>query len=49
MTFFFATLAEVWGSGGWEKLWSLKSLLSLLLFIGSFFIPRIVKHYRPEI
>ena len=49
MTFFFATLAEVWGSGQWEKLWGLKSLLSLLLFIGSFFIPRIVKHYRPEI
>ena len=49
MTFFFATLTEVWSSGQWGKLWGWKSLLSLLLFIGSFFIPRIVKHFKPEI
>ena len=49
MTFFFATLAEVWSTGQWEKLWGWKSLLSLALFIGSFFIPKIVKHFKPEI
>ena len=49
MTFFFATLTEVWSNGQWEKLWGWKTLLSLLLFIGSFFIPRIVKHFKPEV
>lgn len=49
MTFFFATLAEVWSSGQWEKLWGWKTLLSLVLFISSFFIPKIVKHFKPEI
>jgi uncharacterized membrane protein YdjX (TVP38/TMEM64 family) len=47
MTFFFATITEVWGSGEWGKLWGWKSLLSLILFIGSFFIPKIVKHFKP--
>lgn len=49
MTFFFATLSEVWSSGQWEKLWGWKSLLSLVLFIGSFFIPKVVKHFKPDI
>ena len=49
MTFFFATITEVWGNGQWEKLWGWKSLLSLILFIGSFFIPKVVKHFKPEI
>ena len=49
MTFFFATLSEVWTTGQWEKLWSWKSLLSLVLFIGSFFIPKAIKHFKPEI
>ena len=49
MTFFFATLTEVWSSGQWEKLWGWKSLLSLVLFIGSFFIPKVVKYFKPEI
>ena len=48
MTFFFATITEVWSNGEWEKLWGWKSLLSLLLFIGSFFIPKVVKHFKPE-
>jgi uncharacterized membrane protein YdjX (TVP38/TMEM64 family) len=48
-TFFFATITEVWSSGQWEKLWSWKSLLSLILFISSFFIPQVVKHFKPEI
>jgi uncharacterized membrane protein YdjX (TVP38/TMEM64 family) len=49
MTFFFATITEVWSNGQWEKLWGWKSLLSLLLFFGSFFIPKVVKHFKPEI
>ena len=49
MTFFFATMAEVWKTGQWERLWGWRSLLSLVLFIGSFFIPKIVKHYKPEV
>jgi len=49
MTFFFATITEVWSTGQWEKLWGWKSLLSLALFIGSFFIPKVVKHFKPEI
>jgi uncharacterized membrane protein YdjX (TVP38/TMEM64 family) len=49
MTFFFATLTEVWSSGQWEMLWGWKSLFSLFLFVGSFFIPKAVKHVRPEI
>jgi uncharacterized membrane protein YdjX (TVP38/TMEM64 family) len=49
MTFFFATLAEVWSSGQWGKLWGWKSFLSLVLFVGSFFIPKAVKYFKPEI
>ena len=49
MTFFFATITEVWSTGQWEKLWGWKSLLSLSLFICSFFIPKVVKHFKPEI
>jgi uncharacterized membrane protein YdjX (TVP38/TMEM64 family) len=48
MTFFFATITEVWSNGEWQKLWGWKSLLSLLLFISSFFIPKVVKHFKPE-
>jgi uncharacterized membrane protein YdjX (TVP38/TMEM64 family) len=49
MTFFFATLTEVWSTGQWDELWGWKSLLSLILFIGSFFIPKAVKYFKPEI
>jgi len=49
MTFFFATITEVWSDGQWEKLWDWKSLFSLILFVASFFIPRVVKHFKPEI
>jgi uncharacterized membrane protein YdjX (TVP38/TMEM64 family) len=49
MTFFFATVAEVWNSGQWSQLWSFKSLLSLILFVSSFFIPKVVKYFKPEI
>ena len=49
MTFFFATITEVWSTGQWEKLWGWKTLLSVILFIGSFLIPKIVKYIKPEI
>lgn len=46
-TFFFATLAEVWGSGQWLDLLGWKSLLALLLFVNSFFIPKIATRLLP--
>jgi uncharacterized membrane protein YdjX (TVP38/TMEM64 family) len=49
MTFFFATIAEVWKTGQWERLWGWKSILSLVLFVSSFFIPKVIKYFRPEI
>jgi uncharacterized membrane protein YdjX (TVP38/TMEM64 family) len=48
LTFFFATLAEVWKSGNWAQLLSGKTLLSLLLFVASFFIPKVVNKLRPQ-
>lgn len=47
MTFFFATLSEVWENGRWEQLLGWKSILSLILFTGSFFIPKIAKKFFP--
>lgn len=47
LTFFFATLAEVWKSGDWWQLLSWKTLLSLALFIASFFIPKVVQRLKP--
>jgi uncharacterized membrane protein YdjX (TVP38/TMEM64 family) len=49
MTFFFATIAEVWKTGQWERLWGWKSILSQVLFVSSFFIPKVIKYFRPEI
>ena len=49
MTFFFATISEVWSNGQWEKLWGWKRLLSLTLFVASFFIPGVVRHFKPDI
>lgn len=49
LTFFFATLAEVWKSGDWWQLLSWKTLFSLALFIASFFIPKVVKKFRPAV
>ena len=43
LTFFFATLGEVWKSGDWMQLFAWKTFLSLGLFITSFFIPKFVK------
>ena len=48
LTFFFATLAEVWRSGDWHRLISWKVLFSLMLFAGSFFIPKVIRKFKPE-
>lgn len=47
MTFFFASLAEVWDSGEWGKLLSWKTGFSVVLFGCSFFIPKIAKRLMP--
>lgn len=48
LTFFFASLAEVWRSGDWWQLLGWKTLLSLTLFVASFFIPKAVQRFRPD-
>ncbi|MEW6595346.1 MAG: TVP38/TMEM64 family protein [Thermodesulfobacteriota bacterium] len=48
LTFFFATLAEVWKSGDWTQLLGWKTLLSLALFVASFFIPKVVRKISPN-
>jgi uncharacterized membrane protein YdjX (TVP38/TMEM64 family) len=48
LTFFFATLAAVWRSGDWWQLLNWQTLLSLALFVASFFIPRAVRKIRPN-
>ncbi|MFC1838413.1 TVP38/TMEM64 family protein [Thermodesulfobacteriota bacterium] len=47
-TFFFGSLKEVWASGDWSQIISLKVFGALSLFIFSFFIPKIVKKIRKE-
>ncbi len=47
LTFFFATLAEVWRSGDWWQLMRWKAFFSLALFVGSFFIPRLIRKIKP--
>ena len=48
LTFFFATLAAVWKSGDWRQLLSWQTLLSLALFVASFFIPKVVRRFQPN-
>ncbi len=45
-TFFIGTLREVWQTGDWAMLLSFRVLLSVALFIFSFFIPMILKKTR---
>ncbi len=45
-TFFIGTLKEIWSSGRWEGLWSWNVLVSIALFIFSFFIPKLLKMAR---
>jgi uncharacterized membrane protein YdjX (TVP38/TMEM64 family) len=47
-TFFVGTLKEVWASGRWEGLISLKVFFSVGLFFLSLFIPKIIKRLRKE-
>jgi uncharacterized membrane protein YdjX (TVP38/TMEM64 family) len=48
-TFFIGTVKEVWVSGRWSDLVSLRVFFSLALFVFSFFIPRIIKKIRGEL
>ena len=48
ITFFVGTVKEVWASGNWEELVSLKVFFSVGLFIFSFFIPKIIKKIKGE-
>lgn len=45
-TFFIGTLKEVWASGDWGQLVSGKVFFSVVLFIFSFFIPKIIKKIK---
>jgi uncharacterized membrane protein YdjX (TVP38/TMEM64 family) len=47
-TFFVGTVRDVWASGDWRGLLSLKVFLSVALFVFSFFIPRIIKKLKGE-
>ncbi len=47
-TFFIGNLKDVWASGNWGELVSLKVFLSVALFVFSFFIPRIIRKFRGE-
>jgi len=46
LTFFVGTLKEVWTSGDWTRLLSIKVLFSIGLFVFSLFIPRMTKVLR---
>ncbi|MBW1782718.1 MAG: TVP38/TMEM64 family protein [Deltaproteobacteria bacterium] len=47
-TFFIGTVKEVWVSGKWQELLSMKVFLSVGLFIFSFLIPKIIKKIKGE-
>lgn len=47
-TFFIGTLKDVWASGNWGELISIKVFGSIALFIFSFFIPKIIKKIKGE-
>jgi uncharacterized membrane protein YdjX (TVP38/TMEM64 family) len=47
-TFFIGTLKDVWASGNWGDLISWKVLISIALFVFSFFIPAIIKRIKGE-
>jgi uncharacterized membrane protein YdjX (TVP38/TMEM64 family) len=45
-TFFVGTIKEIWASGQWGQLLSWKIFLSLILFIFSLFIPKIISKLK---
>lgn len=47
-TFFIGTLKNVWTSGNWGELISVKVFFSIGLFIFSFFIPKLIKKIKGE-
>ncbi len=47
-TFFIGTLREVWSRGDWGLLYSGKILFSLMLFVFSLFIPKLMKKFKRE-
>lgn len=47
-TFFVGTVKEVWASGRWENLLSSRVIFSVVLFVFSFFIPRILRAVKGE-
>jgi uncharacterized membrane protein YdjX (TVP38/TMEM64 family) len=47
-TFFIGILKEVWTSGDWNQLLSLKVFFSVGLFVFSFFIPRMMRKLKKE-
>ena len=47
-TLFVGTVKQVWVSGDWGELLSLKVFFSVALFIFSFFIPKLIKRLRAQ-
>jgi uncharacterized membrane protein YdjX (TVP38/TMEM64 family) len=47
-TFFIGTLKELWASGNWAELISIKVFFSIALFVFSFFIPKLIKKLKGE-
>ena len=47
-TFFVGTVRDVWASGNWGDLFSFKVIFSVVLFVFSFFIPKIIKKAKGE-
>jgi uncharacterized membrane protein YdjX (TVP38/TMEM64 family) len=47
-TFFIGTLKELWASGNWAELISIKVFFSIALFVFSFFIPKLIKRLKGE-
>lgn len=45
-TFFIGTLKEVWGTGDWGSLLSLKVFFAIILFVFSLFIPKLIKKMK---
>jgi len=48
LIFFFSTVKEIWASGNWSQLISLRVFFSVGLFIFSLFIPKIIKKIKGE-
>jgi uncharacterized membrane protein YdjX (TVP38/TMEM64 family) len=46
LLFFIGTLKQVWASGNWSGLLSLKVLFSVALFVFSLFIPKVINKFK---